>query len=192
MQLHRPYSPEVCVPGGVDLFTHMPIRRALTDLVGEYLLDYEQAALTEALTVAQARVLAFAVDGLSMREIADRFGCDPSNITGKVDRLVALKLVERRPDPLDARVKRIHATSAGTAAAVRICSRRVWLHAILDQLDEREAAQVESALFLLLRVSTPARSGPPISDPDRRAGSQSPTCPGAEPQSSWNRERNTS
>src|SRR5205809_554317 len=42
---------------------------------------------------------------ISMRELASRLKCHPSNITGVVDRLEARGLVERRPDPADRRVK---------------------------------------------------------------------------------------
>src|SRR5947209_20072781 len=38
---------------------------------------------------------------LSMRELAERMRCHPSNITGLVDRLEARGLVARIPDPRD-------------------------------------------------------------------------------------------
>ena len=62
---------------------------------------------------------------LSQRALAARFGCDPSNISVIVDRLVERELVERRPDPGDGRVKLIAATDAGRSwppAAARTAS----------------------------------------------------------------------
>src|SRR5437764_3423083 len=42
---------------------------------------------------------------ISMRELAARLKCDPSNITGLIDRLEVRGLVERRAHPADRRVK---------------------------------------------------------------------------------------
>ncbi|MEU6709597.1 MarR family winged helix-turn-helix transcriptional regulator [Streptomyces wuyuanensis] len=151
MITRRPYSMDF-LPEGVKPRPHMPIRRAITDFVGEYVLDYEQAAQAENLTVAQARVLSFTIDGLSMGEIAQRFGCDPSNITAKVNRLAALGLVERQADPTDARIKRIAATAAGINTAARICDRSTWFNSVIAQLSPTEAGTVQQALDLLLRT----------------------------------------
>ncbi|HZT07315.1 MAG TPA: MarR family transcriptional regulator [Chloroflexota bacterium] len=50
---------------------------------------------------------------ISMRELAARLQCHPSNITGLVDRLEARGLVERRPDGRDRRVKGLALTAKG-------------------------------------------------------------------------------
>ncbi|QFR96322.1 MarR family winged helix-turn-helix transcriptional regulator [Streptomyces tsukubensis] len=160
-----------------------PVREALLGLVGEYLLDFEQAAESEQLTQAQARVLGFAVRGMSMRQIAHQFGCDPSNITGKVDRLVALGLVERRPDPRDARIKRVVATDKGRAKAVRLCERRTWLSTALGRLESDEVAHVQHALGLLGRMAQKSgpeqKSGPQLkSGPGPKSGPQLKSGPG--------------
>ena len=39
------------------------------------------------------------LEPLPMRQIAQKLKCEPSNVTGIVDRLEARGLVERRPDP---------------------------------------------------------------------------------------------
>jgi DNA-binding MarR family transcriptional regulator len=156
MSASHPFTVE-SLPEGVAAGPLMPLRSALLDFVGEYLLDFEQAAGAEGLTLAQARVLGFAVLGLSMKEIAHQFGCDPSNITGKIDRLVALGLVERKADPKDARVKRVVATPQGTRTAVRLCDQRTWLKDALGQLDEDEVKAVRHAFDLLRRTPKSAR-----------------------------------
>ncbi len=48
-----------------------------------------------------------------MRKLAQKLKCEPSNVTGIVDRLEAWGLVERRPDPGDRRVKVAAATDEG-------------------------------------------------------------------------------
>jgi DNA-binding MarR family transcriptional regulator len=52
---------------------------------------------------------------LSMRELADRLGCDASNVTGIVDRLEERGLLERQVLPGDRRVKRLVLTEEGRA-----------------------------------------------------------------------------
>ena len=48
-----------------------------------------------------------------MRPLAEHLECEPSNITGLVDRMEARGLVTREPDPEDRRVKNITATDLG-------------------------------------------------------------------------------
>lgn len=59
-------------------------------------------------------------EGLPMRELAGRIHCDPSQLTGIADRLEALGLVERRPDPADRRVKLLGLTASGDRLAQRL------------------------------------------------------------------------
>lgn len=48
-----------------------------------------------------------------MRAMAGHLFCDPSNVTGIVDRLETRGLIERRPDPADRRVKLLGITGEG-------------------------------------------------------------------------------
>lgn len=130
---------------------HAEIRAALYELVGRFLADYERAANAHGLTLTQARVLGFAAcEPLSQRALAERFGCDPSNISVIVDRLVERALVERRPDPSDGRVKLVMATASGRDLAVRCCEEREWLGPALDRLEDEQRETVREALALLL------------------------------------------
>ena len=130
---------------------HAEVRAALYELVGRFLADYERAASAHGLTLAQARVLGFAAcEPLSQRRLAKHFGCDPSNISVIVDRLVERELVERRPDPRDGRVKLVAATGAGREVAVRCCREREWLGPKLDALAPRQLEHVRAALRLLI------------------------------------------
>ncbi|EAP98347.1 putative MarR-family transcriptional regulator [Janibacter sp. HTCC2649] len=102
-----------------------PLTHEVVDLIGSvvarYHEEYDRAAATHSLTGAQARVLALiALDPLPMRQIARALRCEPSNVTGIVDRLEARGLVERRPDPSDRRVKVAAATADGTRTAEQL------------------------------------------------------------------------
>ncbi|WP_410812589.1 MarR family winged helix-turn-helix transcriptional regulator [Micromonospora sp. 067-2] len=134
------------------------IRYSMLEFVGQYLLDFERAAQASGLTLAQARVLGFAaVKPSSMREMAEQFGCDPSNLTAKVDRLVELGYVERRADDRDRRIKLVAATPAGVKASSDLCYSREWLATVIDGLTDGEIETVRSALAVLLRQ--PLRPG---------------------------------
>jgi DNA-binding MarR family transcriptional regulator len=103
-----------------------PLTAEVVDLIGtvvaRYYQEYDAAAAVHRLTGAQARVLALLSTGpMPMRQIAQRLKCEPSNVTGIVDRLEAQGLAERLADPADRRVKLGAATAAGreTAADLR-------------------------------------------------------------------------
>ncbi|MER5868912.1 MarR family transcriptional regulator [Streptomyces sp. NPDC002044] len=109
----------------------MPSRRAdpvtlevvelIGDVVARYHMEYEHVAASHQLTGAQARVLnLLALEPLPMRRIAQKLRCEPSNVTGIVDRLETRGLVERRPDPADRRVKLAAPTEEGLQTADRL------------------------------------------------------------------------
>ncbi|MFJ9346049.1 MarR family winged helix-turn-helix transcriptional regulator [Streptomyces sp. NPDC101237] len=88
------------------------------DVVARFYADYEEAAAEHALTGAQARLLSLlSLEPLPMRKLARKLKCEPSNVTGIVDRLEARGLAERRPDPADRRVKLAAATDEGRRVA---------------------------------------------------------------------------
>ncbi|MEW1723216.1 MarR family transcriptional regulator [Streptomyces sp. NPDC093109] len=99
-----------------------PLTREVVELIGSvvarYYEEYERAAAEHSLTGAQARVLRLlSLEPMPMRRIARQLKCEPSNVTGIVDRLEARALVERRPDPADRRVKLAAPTEKGLATA---------------------------------------------------------------------------
>ncbi|MGW3112498.1 MarR family winged helix-turn-helix transcriptional regulator [Streptomyces sp. NPDC001091] len=96
----------------------MEVVELIGDVVARFYADYEEAAATHALTGPQARLLSLlALEPLPMRKLAQRLKCEPSNVTGIVDRLEARGLAERRPDSADRRVKLAAATEEGLRVA---------------------------------------------------------------------------
>ncbi|MFE0451540.1 MarR family winged helix-turn-helix transcriptional regulator [Streptomyces sp. NPDC058914] len=96
----------------------MEVVELIGEVVARYHADYEEAAAGHALTGAQAKLLGLlSLEPLPMRKLANRLKCEPSNVTGIVDRLEARGLVERRPDPADRRVKLAVATEEGRRVA---------------------------------------------------------------------------
>ncbi|MFD8146532.1 MarR family winged helix-turn-helix transcriptional regulator [Streptomyces sp. NPDC059708] len=91
------------------------------DVVARYHMEYEEAAARHQLTGAQAKVLTLlSLEPLPMRRIAQKLRCEPSNVTGIIDRLETRGLVERRPDPADRRVKLAAPTAEGAETAERL------------------------------------------------------------------------
>jgi DNA-binding MarR family transcriptional regulator len=102
-----------------------PLTSEVVDLiatvVARYHEEYEEAAAKHQLTGAQAGVLELlSREPMPMRKIAERLKCEPSNVTGIVDRLEVRGLAERRPDSTDRRVKLAAATEEGRATAERL------------------------------------------------------------------------
>ncbi|MEV0185401.1 MarR family transcriptional regulator [Streptomyces sp. NPDC050625] len=96
----------------------MEVVELIGDVVARFYADYEEAAGEHALTGAQARLLSLlSLEPLPMRKLAQKLKCEPSNVTGIVDRLESRGLVERRPDPADRRVKLAAATDEGRQVA---------------------------------------------------------------------------
>lgn len=138
------------VNGTTDALT-----REVVDLIGSivarYYEEYDAAAAEYQLTGAQARVLALlARDPLPMRRIAEQLKCEPSNVTGIVDRLEARGLVERRPDPADRRVKVAAATAAGAQTAARLRSGLAFAREPLAGLSPQERRTLRDMLRRML------------------------------------------
>lgn len=72
------------------------------------------------LTAAQATALREMTGPMTMRELADRMSCEPSNATFVVDKLEKLALVERRAHPSDRRAKLLVLTAGGTDLRERL------------------------------------------------------------------------
>jgi DNA-binding MarR family transcriptional regulator len=108
---------------------HTDLAAETWELVFELLLaarpKVPAAAAQCGLTAAQCHLLRLLRPGIaaSMRSLADRLGCDASNVTGIVDRLEARGLVERRSAGHDRRVKHLALTAAGAAARAQVVER---------------------------------------------------------------------
>jgi MarR family transcriptional regulator, organic hydroperoxide resistance regulator len=72
------------------------------------------------LTAPQATALRELTGPMTMRELAERMSCEPSNATFVIDRLEKRGLLERRPHPTDRRAKRLVLTAEGTALRERL------------------------------------------------------------------------
>ncbi|MCQ6553683.1 MarR family transcriptional regulator [Streptomyces sp. C10-9-1] len=132
-----------------------PLTIEVVELIGavvaRYHEEYEEAAAQHALTGVQARVLSLlALEPLPMRRVAERLKCEPSNITGIVDRLEARGLVERRPSPDDRRVKLAGATEEGRATVCRLRTSLDFAREPLGELSTEERTALRDLLRRML------------------------------------------
>ncbi|WP_409472349.1 MarR family winged helix-turn-helix transcriptional regulator [Streptomyces sp. HC307] len=131
----------------------------VVDLIGSvvalYHEEYEEAAGEQALTGAQAKLLSLlSLEPLPMRKLAHKLKCEPSNVTGIVDRLEARGLVERRPDPADRRVKLAAATDEGRRVARSLRESLRFAREPLAGLSEEERLTLRDLLQQMLRAGS--------------------------------------
>ncbi|MFI6155922.1 MarR family winged helix-turn-helix transcriptional regulator [Kitasatospora sp. NPDC051170] len=129
----------------------------MANLVALFHREYEDAAAARSLTGAQAKVLALLRRGpMPMRQIAQTLSCEPSNITGIVDRLETRGFVTRAADRHDRRVKLVAATETGAAASEELRESLNFAREPLAALGQDERAVLRD----LLRRMLSGASGP--------------------------------
>jgi DNA-binding MarR family transcriptional regulator len=123
---------------------------------------------TEQLTLTQFRALRVVVDRtpVTMGRVARELAMNPSSVTRACDRLVALNLLEKAPNPLNRRETLLAPTAPGRQLVDRVDrDRRRVLAGVLNRLDagtraatiaafERFAGAVEADSRPLLRDTT--------------------------------------
>jgi DNA-binding MarR family transcriptional regulator len=137
-----------------------PVTREVVDLIAgmstRFYDEYDAAAAAHDLTGVQAKLLTVVADGpVPMNRIAAVLKCEPSNITGLVDRLTARGLVTRQPSPADRRVKLIAATAAGAHLSGEVWARLDFAAQPLAALSDDERRTLRD---LLRRIQQSAGS----------------------------------
>jgi DNA-binding MarR family transcriptional regulator len=131
----------------------MEVVELIGDVVARFYEDYEEAAGDHTLTGAQARLLSLlSLEPLPMRKLAQKLKCEPSNVTGIVDRLETRGLVERRPDPADRRVKLAAATEEGRRVARSLRESLRFAREPLAGLSDEERLALRGLLRRMLEV----------------------------------------
>ena len=133
---------------------------SLVFALARQMTDHNQAIAAEfGLTGPQARLLVQLGDPVPMGQLAERLDCDPSNVTGLVDRLAARGLLERRVDEADRRVKHLMLTPAGQRLRAELEARLFAGRPLLARLSRSD----QQTLRDLLRraVGSPGHESPP-------------------------------
>lgn len=124
-----------------DLFRLVfELNRRLTGELERQLAEFD-------LTPAQAQLLRQLDEPTPMVGAAERMHCDPSNVTGIVDRLERRGLVERKTTASDRRVKQLELTAEGRRVRAQVD--RVM--AAMPALDALSASDRDALRDLLAR-----------------------------------------
>jgi DNA-binding MarR family transcriptional regulator len=107
------------------------------------------------ITLQQLYTLVFMEPGQprKMSELATVLVCDPSNVTGIIDRLFALNYIERQEKPGDRRVKMVSLTSAGEQLRTRVIAAIAANQPeVFSKLTDSERGQLTAILKGLLET----------------------------------------
>src|SRR4051812_28672589 len=115
-----------------------------------YAQDMDSVANKLGLTRTQAVLLGEASEPGSIRELAERIGCDPSNLTGPVQRLHDRDLIVIEPDPTDRRVKRVALSEAGVKTVHRLNDGGTDLFTAINAASKQELAVLRELLDRVL------------------------------------------
>lgn len=96
-------------------------------------------------------------NGLTQRDLAALLEVEPITVARLLDRLQARGLIERRADPADRRVWRVHLTPAAAAVLRQIAAYRATLHEEITA--GLEPAAVERVVNALLRMKANLLAG---------------------------------
>ena len=100
------------------------------------------------LPLTQGHLLMSLDEPIAMSDMAHTMGFDASHITSIVDRLEERTLVERRPDPVDRRVKRIAITAEGIALREQIRTALFETLPPLSRLSDAQRRQLHGLLTI--------------------------------------------
>jgi MarR family transcriptional regulator for hemolysin len=120
------------------------------DLARAMRTRFDRWASTYGMTRAQGMILArlSRQPGLSQNEMAVICEVEPISIGRLVDRLEARGLLERRPDPSDRRIRRLHLLPASEPILAEIQDYKIVLRDLLTAgLDEKTIETVTEALL---------------------------------------------
>jgi DNA-binding MarR family transcriptional regulator len=115
--------------------------------------EFEERLAALDLTPAQAQLLRQLSEPLPMVGAAERLQCDPSNVTGLVDRLERRGLVARKTTIEDRRVKQLELTPQGHQLRVQVDE----IVAAMPALEGLSDADKDALRVLLTRSLNDAR-----------------------------------
>jgi MarR family transcriptional regulator for hemolysin len=135
----------------------------LKDLSRRYVLRFEQRAAAISLTLTQCKALVQLDknEGISQVRLAELTDVEPMTMVRILDRMETDKLIERRPDPVDRRARRLYLTDKG-----RPLVDEIWRLAELTRAEmfagiSKEDRQVFIRVLEQLHINVSALDGQP-------------------------------
>ena len=153
----------------------------LNDVARLLRVDADKRARAQAMTRAQWGILIWLErqPGISQKELAELLEVEPITVARLVDRLEGRGMVERRPDPRDRRIWRLHLLTPAFLVLREIDQQRSEMATmVMDGINDDNRTIIIEALArmkaTLTRDSHPSRRAPEArqsatGDPDRQA-----------------------
>ncbi len=125
--------------------------------------SYFQGVVGElGISVTQVHIMQFLSDGpMTMRELAIKSCCEPSNLTGVIDKLQAKRFVSRRADRKDRRIKLVSLTRTGKTFRDKLMARFGEPAPWMAQLSAEDQRQLIAILQRAIVLATPLEKGSP-------------------------------
>lgn len=138
-------------------------------------VDADKRARTQDMTRAQWGILIWLErqPGISQKELSELLEVEPITVARLVDRLENRRLVERRPDPRDRRIWRLHLQPPAHVVLREIDQQRAdMVNRLTDGIDDESLETLTETLILmkatLIQDSHAARRGGEPADADAR------------------------
>lgn len=132
-------------------------------------VEADKRARAHGMTRAQWAILIWLErqPGISQKELAELLEVEPITVARLIDRLEARGMVERRPDPRDRRIWRLHLLAAAYPVLREIdCQRADMRRMLVAGLDRETLDATTEALIAMKATLTARRADPdPIIDP---------------------------
>jgi MarR family transcriptional regulator, transcriptional regulator for hemolysin len=132
-------------------------------------VDADKRARAHGMTRAQWGILIWLErqPGLSQKELAEILEVEPITVARLIDRLETRGMVERRPDPKDRRIWRLHVCLPAYPVLREIDRQREQMRALVtDGLDEATIESMTEALITMkttmIHEAHPPRRFPPV------------------------------
>ncbi|MFJ2838266.1 MarR family winged helix-turn-helix transcriptional regulator [Nocardia sp. NPDC087230] len=125
---------------------------ALVNQLARQIQDHvHECAATVGLTATQAIALHELGEPLTMRQLAVRMACEPSNVTFVIDKLENRGLVSRQPHPSDRRAKQLILSPRGAELREEL-KRVMTLESPLGELADHDRAHLRELLQRAVRA----------------------------------------
>ncbi|WP_028938085.1 MarR family winged helix-turn-helix transcriptional regulator [Pseudonocardia spinosispora] len=118
----------------------------VNDLSRQIADHVRERAVTLGLTAPQATALRELTGPMTMKDLADRMSCEPSNATFIIDKLEQQGLLTRQPHPGDRRAKQLVLTDKGTELRGRLLE-LLQQQSPLAGLSQEEQATLQELLL---------------------------------------------
>ena len=137
-----------------DIDRAYELRRLIRDFIHRFgLVQQHSTPCGQAMSVAKAHALMTlneSDDGVRVSDLAEELNIDLSNVSRLCGRLEDEGLIERRDDPEDGRVRRLHLTRDGRVEAARVDAASLTRFAsVIEHMPENSHGQIMEALQLL-------------------------------------------